>query len=68
MVAESAPTTCTTFLHRPWRFRPIVVRTLAEMMQRAGKEVSIGEGSAAAPKFNVVGKEIFQRRKREILE
>jgi uncharacterized protein (DUF362 family) len=48
--------------------KPIVVRTLAEMMQRAGKEVSIGEGSAAAPKFNVVGTEIFRTRKREILD
>jgi uncharacterized protein (DUF362 family) len=48
--------------------KPIVVRTLAEMMQRAGKEVSIGEGSAAAPKFNVVGSEIFRTRKRAILD
>ena len=48
--------------------KPIVVRTLAKMMQRAGKEVSIGEGSAAAPKFNVVGSEIFRTRKREILD
>jgi uncharacterized protein (DUF362 family) len=48
--------------------KPIVVRTLAEMMQRGGKEVSIGEGSAAAPKFNVVGAEVFRTRKREILD
>jgi uncharacterized protein (DUF362 family) len=48
--------------------KPVVVRTLAEMMQRAGKEVSIGEGSAAAPKFNVVGSEVFRTRKREILD
>jgi uncharacterized protein (DUF362 family) len=48
--------------------KPAVVRALAEMMQRAGKEVSIGEGSAAAPKFNVVGSEIFRTRKREILD
>ena len=48
--------------------KPAVVRTLAEMMQRAGKEVSIGEGSAAAPKFNVVGTEVFRTRKREILD
>jgi hypothetical protein len=39
-----------------------------EMMQRAGKEVSIGEGSAAAPKFNAVGPEVFRTRKREILD
>jgi uncharacterized protein (DUF362 family) len=48
--------------------KPIVIRTLAEMMQRAGKEVSIGEGSAAAPKFNVAGSEVFRTRKREILD
>jgi len=48
--------------------KPAVIRALAEMMQRAGKEVSIGEGSAAAPKFNVVGSEIFRTRKREILD
>jgi len=48
--------------------KPAAVRTLAEMMQRAGKEVSIGEGSAAAPKFNVVGSEVFRTRKREILD
>ena len=48
--------------------KPAVVRTLAEMMQRAGNEVSIGEGSAAAPKFNVVGSEVFRTRKREILD
>jgi uncharacterized protein (DUF362 family) len=48
--------------------KPAVVRALAEMMQRAGKEVSIGEGSAAAPKFNVAGSEVFRTRKREILD
>ncbi len=45
-----------------------VVRALAQLMQRAGKQVSIGEGSAAAPKFNVVGSQIFRTRKRDILE
>jgi uncharacterized protein (DUF362 family) len=45
-----------------------VVRTLAEVMQRAGKEVSVGEGSAAAPNFNVRGTAIFRTRKREILD
>ena len=45
-----------------------VVRTLAQLMQRAGKDVSIGEGSAAAPNFNVRGPNIFRTRKREILD
>ena len=48
--------------------KPEVVRTIAQLMQRAGKEVSIGEGSAAAPKFNLVGFQTFRTRKREILD
>ena len=48
--------------------KPEVVRTIARLMQRAGQEVSIGEGSAAAPKFNVVGFQTFRTRKREILD
>lgn len=48
--------------------KPEVVRALGELMKRAGKEVSIAEGSAAAPTFNVVGTEIFRTRKREILD
>jgi uncharacterized protein (DUF362 family) len=48
--------------------KPEVVRTIARLMQRAGKEVSIGEGSAAAPKFNLIGAEIYRTRKREILD
>jgi uncharacterized protein (DUF362 family) len=45
-----------------------VVRSLAETMQRAGKQVSIGEGSAAAPNFNVRGTAIYRTRKRDILD
>ena len=45
-----------------------VVRALAEAMRRAGKEISIGEGSAAAPKFNVIGQQVFRTRKRDILD
>ncbi len=48
--------------------KPAVVRTLAQLMQRAGKEVSIGEGSASAPKFNSEGFQTFRTRKREILD
>ncbi|RLD92974.1 MAG: hypothetical protein DRJ29_10220 [Bacteroidetes bacterium] len=32
--------------------KPEVIRALAELMLKAGKEVSIGEGSASAPGFN----------------
>lgn len=48
--------------------KPGVVRALAQLLKRAGKDVSIGEGSAAAPNFNVMGTEIFRTRKREILD
>jgi len=48
--------------------KPVVVKTLAQLMQKAGKEVMIGEGSAAASSFNVVNDEIFRTKKREILD
>jgi len=48
--------------------KPEVIRALAELMKRAGKEVSIGEGSAAAPKFNVLNGQIYRTRKRDILD
>jgi uncharacterized protein (DUF362 family) len=45
-----------------------VVKSLVQLMQKAGKDVIIGEGSAAAPGFNVIGNEVFKTRKREILD
>ena len=48
--------------------KPEVVRTLAYLMKNAGKEVMIGEGSAAAESFNVIGNDTFRTRKREILD
>jgi uncharacterized protein (DUF362 family) len=48
--------------------KPTVVRTLAELMQRSGKEVLIGEGSAAGTGFNVRGDVIYRTRNREILD
>mgnify|MGYP000914758249 CR=1 FL=1 len=48
--------------------KPAVIRTLARLMKKAGKEVSIGEGSAASPKFNVVGAEVFRTRRRDLLD
>jgi hypothetical protein len=48
--------------------KPEVIRALAEMMKRAGKEVSIGEGSAAVPKFNILGGQICRTRRRDILD
>jgi uncharacterized protein (DUF362 family) len=46
----------------------VVTKTLAQLMQKAGKEVLIGEGSAAADKFNVINNEVFRTKKREILD
>ena len=37
--------------------KPVVVKTLAQLMLKAGKEVMIGEGSAAASSFNLQDKE-----------
>jgi len=48
--------------------KPTVVRTLAELMQRSGKEVLIGEGSAAGSGFNVKGGITYRTRNREILD
>ncbi|NIM49355.1 MAG: DUF362 domain-containing protein [Gemmatimonadales bacterium] len=48
--------------------KPGVVRTLAELMKRSGKEVLIGEGSAAGSGFNVRDGVIYRTRNREILD
>jgi uncharacterized protein (DUF362 family) len=45
-----------------------VVRAVAKMMKNCGKNVMIGEASAAAESFNVIGAETFRTRKREILD
>ncbi len=48
--------------------KPVVVRTLARLLQRSGKDVLIGEGSAAAGGFNVRGGVTYRTRNREILD
>jgi uncharacterized protein (DUF362 family) len=48
--------------------KPEVVRALAQLMKGAGREVLIGEGSAVAPKFNVVDSQIFRTSRRNILD
>lgn len=48
--------------------KPEVIKALAELMKKAGKEVSIGEGSAAAPGFNVDGNGIYHTRDPRILD
>lgn len=48
---------------------PTVIRALAGMLIAAGKEVCIGEGSAAAaPGFNVINGESFRTRNVELLD
>ena len=48
--------------------KPEVVKALAQLMRRAEKEVLIGEGSSAAPGFNVIGNEMFRTTKSELLD
>jgi uncharacterized protein (DUF362 family) len=47
--------------------KPEVIEALARLMISAGKEVSIGEGSAAAPGFNVTEEEILHTKDPGIL-
>lgn len=46
---------------------PAIVKTLATMMQRSGKEVLIGEASAGAQDFNVKDEVTYRTRDPEIL-
>ncbi len=48
--------------------KPEVVKTVAQLLINCGKQVMIGEASAAAESFNVIGAETFRTRKREILD
>lgn len=45
-----------------------VIRALAQLMLNEGKEVMIGEGSAAVSGFNIIDNEVCRTRKREILD
>jgi uncharacterized protein (DUF362 family) len=48
--------------------KPSVIRALAKLMQSAGKEVLIGEGSAAADGFNFKDEITYRTRKQDILD
>jgi uncharacterized protein (DUF362 family) len=48
--------------------KPEVVNVIAQLMLKSGKEVMIGEASAAAESFNVIGNETYRTRKKEILD
>jgi len=48
--------------------KPEVIKTLAKLLKSAGKDVVIGEGTAAAPPFNVRGQEVCRTTKRETLD
>lgn len=45
-----------------------VIRALAQLMKKAGKQVMIGEGSAAADGYNVIDNEVCRTRKRDTLD
>ena len=48
--------------------KPEVIKALAQMMKKAGKDVLIGEGSAASPPFNVQGEEVFRTKDKDRLD
>ena len=48
--------------------KPQVIQALAKLMKNAGKDVSIGEGSAAAGGFNALDNITYRTKNRELLE
>jgi uncharacterized protein (DUF362 family) len=48
--------------------KPAVIEALALMMKKAGKEVCIGEGSAAAPGFNATEEGIYYTKDPKVLD
>lgn len=48
--------------------KPEVIKALANLMKNAGKDVCIGEGSAAAGGFNATNEGIFRTKKQDILD
>ncbi|KPK87674.1 MAG: hypothetical protein AMS27_01665 [Bacteroides sp. SM23_62_1] len=48
--------------------QPEVIKALALLIKNAGKDVSIGEGSAAAGGFNATNEGIFRTKKQDILD
>jgi len=47
---------------------PETIRALARLMKASGREVLIGEGSAAVGGFNVHGDRVYRTRKRDVLD
>ena len=48
--------------------KPEVIKALARLMQQAGKDVLIGEGSASANGFNVRGGETYRTQNQSIID
>jgi len=48
--------------------KPTIIKALAELIKRSGKEVLIGEGSAAADGFNFKNNTQYRTKNREILD
>ncbi len=48
--------------------KPVVIKTLSRLLKASGKEVLIGEGSAAAGGFNAEQGEVYRTKNKEILD
>jgi uncharacterized protein (DUF362 family) len=48
--------------------KPVVIKTLAQLLKAAGKEVVIGEGSAAATGINADENGVYFTRKKDLLD
>jgi len=48
--------------------KPTVIRALAKLMKKAGKEVFIGEGSAVGSGFNFKDNKLYRTRRQDILD
>ena len=55
-------------MHRNATTNPEVIRSLAVMMQAAGKEVLIGEGSACATGYNLIGDAVYRTKNETTLD
>lgn len=53
---------------RDFTTKPEVIRPLVRLMKKAGKEVCIGEGSAAGNGFNLIHDKQYQTHSKEILD
>ncbi len=48
--------------------KPAVIKSIAQLMKKAGKEVLIGEGSAAAGGFNAKNGAVFRTKRQQLID